>query len=283
MNRKQQQAPILDHQRVAQDTYRLRLRAPGIASRARAGQFVMVRVARGLDPLLRRPFSLHRIHPESGVIELLYRVVGRGTWLLSQRGPGEIIDCLGPLGNYFRLPAVRKGRVGLIAGGIGIAPLVALLDSLSPGGADVPDYRVSLFYGAKSGAELLAADFFEPFTADLHFSTDDGTLGCCGRVTDLLEAEARSHPEPFVMLYSCGNLAMQYQVSRWAAKGGYPLQLSLEAMMACGMGACLGCALPARGDRYLHVCKQGPIFEPGQIQWDQIQPPSLTPPTFVCR
>lgn len=280
----QEDAWVIDHAQVAQQTYRLRLKAPQIAARANAGQFVMLRVGTGLDPLLRRPFSFHQIFPEDGTIEVLYRVVGRGTWRLTQCGAGTTLDLIGPLGNAFELPPEGVSRLVLVAGGIGIAPLFALLQKIT---AHRPEADVHLFYGARTAAELLPASIFAGYPVSIHWSTDDGSYGYCGRVPELLaEFMESALPRP-AAVYSCGPLAMQYHVARWALSHGTPTQLSLESYMACGVGACLGCALPAvnpdepAAEHYVHVCKDGPIFSPGSIQWQKLQMHRPLPQTFL--
>jgi dihydroorotate dehydrogenase electron transfer subunit len=277
----QEDAWIMDHTKLAQDTFRLRLNSSEIAKRAKPGQFVMLRVSDGLDPLLRRPFSLHAIVPDAGAIEILYRIVGKGTWRLSQSPMGARINLVGPLGNCFQLPPEHSSLVALVAGGIGIAPLFALLQSLAE-----TNYTgaVHLFYGARTRAELLPPEAFDAFQMTVHWSTDDGTLGYSGRVTELLGTTmAGDLPLPSAV-YSCGPLAMQYGVAKWSLRLGIAAQLSLESFMACGVGACLGCALPAVRaddpslDHYVHVCKDGPIFSPGSIQWQKLQMLRTPPP-----
>lgn len=284
MTKVQENARIMDQEKLAQHTYRLRLNSPAIASLAKPGQFVMLRVCDGLDPLLRRPFSFHRVSADQGVVEILYRLAGRGTWKLSQRPAGTLIDLIGPLGNAFELPPTNASPIVLVAGGIGVAPFFALLQSLSTAGSNAP---IHLFYGARSATELLPAAMFDDFPVDIQWSTDDGTQGYCGRVTDLFREFMESGlPRP-EMVYSCGPLAMQYHVARWALSQGVKAQLSLESFMACGVGACMGCALPAvreddsTADHYVHVCKDGPIFSPGSIQWQKIQMYRTALPTFL--
>lgn len=280
----QEDAWIMDHAQVARQTYRLRLKAPRIAALANAGQFAMLRVGAGHDPLLRRPFSFHQILPQDGMIEILYRVVGRGTWRLSQCGVGTTVDLIGPLGNAFALPAEDASRIVLVAGGIGIAPLFALLHQIA---TRQPEAEVHLFYGARTAAELLPAAVFADYPISVHWSTDDGSHGYCGRVPELFaEFMESALPRP-AAVYSCGPLAMQYHVARWALSHGTPAQLSLESYMACGVGACLGCALPAvspddpAAEHYVHVCKDGPIFSPGSIQWQKLQMHRPLPQTFL--
>lgn len=281
-------AQVLDQEPVAWQTYLLRLRAPRIAREVQAGQFCMLQVRKGQDPLLRRPFSFHRVDRHQGIVQILYRVVGRGTWWLSQCDSGTRLNIIGPLGNGFVLPGAAMGSVVVAAGGIGIAPLVQLLENLlefdtsreKPG-------NVHLFYGAGTSEEFISATVFQAPGVTVHWSTDDGSRGYHGVVTRLLADVIHEEKIDPCMVYSCGPLAMQYHVARWVLEKGIPSQLSLESLMACGLGACLGCALPAldptdpSGDHYLHVCKDGPIFKAERIQWHKIQTHPATPPTFL--
>ncbi|MHC1744954.1 MAG: dihydroorotate dehydrogenase electron transfer subunit [Syntrophobacteraceae bacterium] len=282
-------AQVLGQKLVAAMTWRLRLKAPKIAHAARPGQFVMLQVREGTDPLLRRPFSFHGIHSSEGDIEILYRVVGRGTWLLSQLEPGATVSLVGPLGNAFDTESADAGDAAIVAGGIGIAPLLPLIDGLLASGTGPGDRAtVHLFYGARSGPELLPADSFDRDGLRVHWSTDDGSFGHRGFVTQLLaDAVDRGEIDP-VVVYGCGPLPMQYHVAKWALARNIRTQLSLESLMACGFGACLGCALPAvhprdpHADHYVHVCKDGPIFQAGIIQWNRIRLHPAAPPTYPC-
>ncbi len=285
----QEHAVIVDHREVAERTYLMRLKSPGIAREASPGQFVMARVAKGLDPLLRRPLSFHRIFAESGTIELLYRIVGKGTLCLSKCLPGSGIDLVGPLGNGFTLPDRRDlSPVAFVAGGIGIAPLCELIVRLALTGAAAKPDRIHLFYGARTAAELLPAEYFERWGIRVHSSTDDGSFGYHGYVTRLIEEFSVAEDFRPGAIYACGPLDMQFHVAKWALAQNIPAELSLESLMACGIGACLGCALPSAhpgdpaADHYVHVCKDGPIFSPGAIQWQKMQTHRLPPPIFPC-
>lgn len=289
----QEDATVIDLNPVALQTWRMKLRAPGIAALARPGQFVMLQVRDGFDPLLRRPFSFHGIDAEAGTIDILFRVVGRGTWRLAKSLPGARLGLIGPLGNGF-LPPPPNGRpVVLIAGGIGIAPLHELLRHLATGAGPAPEAGsgpggMHLFHGARTAAEFLPPEFLDFPGLSVHRSTDDGSLGTHGTITRLFEAFAATEGLLPSIIYACGPLAMQVHVARWALANDVPSQLSLESLMACGIGACLGCALPARdpdapdstADRYVHVCKDGPIFPAGSIQWNKIQSHRASPPIF---
>jgi dihydroorotate dehydrogenase electron transfer subunit len=244
----------------------------------------MLRVREGTDPLLRRPFSFNRIFADDGAFEILYRVAGRGTWLLSQLGPGSKVNLIGPLGNGFELSGKAATPAALIAGGIGVAPLQELIGQLVSVSAA---QNIHLFYGARTASELLPEETVREFGIPVHFATDDGSFGYNGRITRLFEefsAEGNFRP---AALYSCGPLAMQYHVAKWALANGVPAQLSLESLMACGIGACLGCALPAMGpedpesERFVHVCQNGPIFSAGSIKWNKILTQQTPPPTYL--
>lgn len=277
MTRFQEEVSLIEQEQVAERTFRLKLRCESIATTARAGQFLMLQVRSGNDPLLKRPFSLHRIIPEERLIEVLYRVVGQGTWWLSQCLPGTRLNAVGPLGNGFSLPGRELQTVALIAGGIGIAPLHELMLQLSSSSPGPDGHRLHLFYGARTAAELIRTLPYERLGIRIHCCTDDGSFGYQGFVTQLFESQTGPNRLRPSLVYSCGPLIMQYYVAKWALAEHVPSQLSLESLMACGIGACLGCALPARhpndssGDHYLHVCKDGPIFQAGSIAWTKLQ------------
>ncbi|HBD09767.1 MAG TPA: hypothetical protein DCZ69_16060 [Syntrophobacteraceae bacterium] len=270
----EEEAEIIEQHCVAAGTYRLRLASSRMAVHGRAGQFVLVRVAASLDPLLRRPFSFHRLFPAKGAFEILYKVVGRGTLFLSRCPPGTRLSVLGPLGNGFTLPPDKSQPLAMVAGGIGIAPLLALMDQALAVGWKPEALQV--FYGARSAEELLPAESLAALGIQPRWSTDDGSYGWNGSVIDIVRQALEEGLRP-AFLYGCGTLAMQYYLARLAIEHAIATELSLESLMACGLGACLGCALPARhpddpdGDRYVHVCKDGPIFSPGSIRWQKIQ------------
>lgn len=232
------------------------LEAPGIARRARPGQFVMLRQPDRLDPLLPRPFSVH--DAEGANMRLLYRLAGRGTRYLSQLKPGAMVDVIGPLGRGFS--PRRGGQAVMAAGGLGIAPMPLLARKLRSLGE-----RPVLLYGCRNKGQLLAARGIKALVC-----TEDGSCGRRGRVTDLLED--RLLRGGACRVYACGPWAMLKQVSLVCRKHGTPCQVSLEARMACGVGACQGCAVRAASGGYLHVCTDGPVFDSRRIDWDQ-EPP----------
>jgi len=250
-----QMATIVENKPLASDVYHITLQAPRLAAAAKPGQFVMVRVAPGFAPTLRRPFSLHRFDREAGRIELIYQVLGKGTALLAGRKPGEELELLGPLGNGFWFSG--ESRVALVGGGMGITPLLAAAEHLAGEGKEVVT-----FLGARTGDYLLAAEKFAHL-GPLYLTTDDGSRGEKALVTKPL-AEYLENNRPDLVL-ACGPLPMLRAVAEVVNSRGIPAQVSLEQRMGCGLGVCLGCAFPIRaetpeGYTYKRVCHDGPVF-----------------------
>jgi len=268
----QETVQVLFNQAMGSDCFRLGITCAPDYHRARPGQFVMLGLGRHA-PLLRRPFSIHRQVIESGTLtrlEVLYKRVGSGTRILAACRPGEKLDLLGPLGRGFRIPDGCR-RVFLAAGGIGVAPLVFLADTLVTAGLDPAESRV--FLGGRSAGDILCGDIFRESGFPVATTTDDGTLGDQCLVTHPLEAAARDRA-PDVIL-ACGPMPMLACVAGLAEALGIPCQVSIETVMACGMGACLGCAVAGRGDgmSYLHGCRDGPVFDAAELQWEDFSAP----------
>jgi dihydroorotate dehydrogenase electron transfer subunit len=261
-------ARVVAHEAQKRDHWLLTLEAPGIARTAKPGQFVMLQVHDGRDPLLRRPMSVCRI-PDAGRrrLQVLYKVVGQGTRLLALRRPGERLATLGPLGNGFQLPpAGRRGAgppVVMVAGGIGIAIFPFLADALVRRGV-----RPILLFGARTDADLVSLAPFRARRIPMRFATEDGSRGERGYVTRLLEP-LLSAPGPRPLLYVCGPTPMLRAVGALAVAAGVDCQLALESQMPCGIGVCLGCVVAcadeARGPSYRRVCTEGPVFPAHQV------------------
>ena len=251
----------------------MEIESPEIAGEAQPGQFVMIKTRDGLEPLLRRPLSLHRISPTS--IELLYQVIGKGTQSLSQTRPGEFLDLLGPLGKPFPFPTSSSGAILLVAGGIGIAPLLALAEKMArrskvKAESSKTAPKIHLLYGAKTKTHLVRIKDFQKLGIAVETVTDDGSSGRKGLVTDFLEKFLGSSPGPISAVYACGPRPMLKSVAHLMKNKKIPVYLSLEEMMACGMGACLGCSVRARASeiKYLRVCQDGPVFQAKDIILD---------------
>lgn len=229
------------------------------------GQFVMVRLGEQNRPLLRRPFSIHRLISENEHvigIELLYKVVGEGTAFLSGCRKGDRFDLLGPLGNGFTV-SDTQGTIFMAAGGIGVAPMLFLADDLSKKGFDPS--RTILFLGGRSKADLLCKARFAEKGIAVHTTTDDGSEGDQCYVTHPLETAVNRKPPD--VIYACGPAEMLKCLVGIAEHHGVPCQVSIETFMACGIGACLGCAVEQTGDdgKYLHACRDGPVFSADRI------------------
>jgi len=252
---------VVHRESVGGEYFRLRLR-PAKPFAAQPGQFAMVKVGEGMDPLLRRPFSIHRVTGgESGEFELLFRVVGAGTERLARVHVGDRVDVLAPLGRGFR----PQGRHPLlVGGGVGVAPLLFLAESLLQDGA-----RPKLLLGARADRDVLCHDDFRCLAVPYALATEDGSMGEPGLVTALLDRELQAGAEG-VAVYACGPAPMLAAVARLCARAGVPCQVSLEAHMACGVGACLGCVVPGTSQPYLRVCKEGPVFDAGEIDWGSL-------------
>jgi len=195
-------------------------------------------------------------------IELLYKVVGEGTKILSSCREGDRLDMLGPLGNGFAVSDTRD-TIYMAAGGIGIAPILFLSDDLLKKGFNLS--RATLFLGGKSKADLLCKEIFAEMGITVHTTTDDGSEGDQCYVTHPLEtAVNRQAPD---IIYACGPVAMLKCVVGIAEHHLIPCQISMETTMACGIGVCLGCAVEPSGDdrKYLHACRDGPVFHADSI------------------
>jgi dihydroorotate dehydrogenase electron transfer subunit len=255
---------IISNRKVAENTFLMALDSPEIASIAIPGQFVMVRVGNGLDPLLRRPFSLCGIDGESRIF-CLYRVVGRGTSILSRMNTGETLSVLGPLGKGFPAPEKQEHAL-LVAGGMGIAPLIFLSEKIKSA-------LSGFFAGYGSSRDLVPFADLNLGDSKVSIATEDGSAGHKGLVTDLLEAGLVQLPEGMPRVYACGPLPMLKAVSAITAGKNVPCQVSLEASMACGLGACQGCAVKVGldgGTEYGHVCQDGPVFDANVVDWEAL-------------
>ena len=255
-------AEIVSNRRITENTWLMDLRAAEIAQTAKPGQFVMIRIKTGLDPFLRRPFSICGVEEDRFLV--LYRVVGKGTSLMRGLKQGESLWVLGPLGKGFVEPEQDTNRI-LVGGGIGIAPLVFLSQFHR-------EKEVIFVMGFRSAKDILFPQKITGEGRACGVATDDGTQGHRGPVTDLLEERLRDNSKR-ILVCACGPKPMLRKVAEMTLALKIPCQVSLEARMACGLGACQGCAVKASaksGRSYVHVCKEGPVFEAEAIDWELI-------------
>jgi dihydroorotate dehydrogenase electron transfer subunit len=260
---------ILENKPLSPDYYQMLLDYPGAKATMGPGQFFMVRVCEDYDPLLRRPFSVHYL--EENRLGLLYQVVGKGTRLLTRKTPGQSLDLLGPLGSGFLPPPDTARAVAFVAGGIGIAPFLALADKISSWS---PAMKKLLFYGARSQAHLVKLSEFKERGVELHLATEDGTKGHRGLISEVLKKAMPSlAQQPPFCLYACGPKGMLMEVAALAEKHQAFCQVSIDRRMACGTGVCMGCVVPVKDNHaqdftYSCACKEGPVYPYQEIRWD---------------
>jgi len=254
---------VIANEPVAPGVGLIALHAPRCASLVKPGQFVHLRIASGADIILRRPFSIHRAYDDR--IEILYQILGTGTLRLAEKPAGdESMDLVGPLGHGWQVPEGAAHAL-LVAGGLGAAPLGMLAEQLAEQGI-----AVTVAQGAPTAERLVARSLFERVARKVEVATDDGTAGEQGFVTGPV-ARLLSE-ESFDVVYVCGPEAMQRAVSRQVAETEAECQVSLERLMACGIGACLSCVVTTT-DGQKRACVDGPVFSAEEVVWDASETP----------
>lgn len=255
---------IVDHRPVAPGHWELVLPKTESLAKAAPGQFVMLS-ARGpssYDPLLRRPISIYRVEESSWSV--LYRVVGRGTAALATLKPGDVVDCFGPLGRGYVFHDLEEGApVALVGGGIGAPPLFFLSQRLKEAGI-IPE----VFVGFATSAHVVAVADWETMGVAVRVSTDDGSRGRRGFVTELL-AERLTRGR-IRRIFACGPRPMLKAVARMARDEEIECQIAMEEWMACGIGVCLSCVVRVRagsGEAWARVCREGPVFDGREVVW----------------
>ncbi len=253
---------IVMHQEVADGHFRLAVNAPEIAPEAEPGQFAMIQVSDGLYPFLRRPMSFERIYPDG--LSILYKVEGEGTRILSRFTVEGTVSLQGPLGRGFPLQDNFDDHI-LVAGGIGVAPLPALAEALTAARKG----PLKVVIGAATADLILCEDDFRQMGCNVYVATEDGSRGNRGTAVDSF---ASLDLGLGTCVYACGPMPMLRAVADHAHKCGATCYVSLEARMACGDGACLGCTVEG-GDTAgqpagLRVCADGPVFNARYINWE---------------
>jgi len=254
---------VLANHRIAQGVGLMVLAAPRCAASVLPGQFVHLRVSSGTDVLLRRPFSIHRAYDDR--VEILYQILGAGTLRMAEKPVGdETMDLVGPLGHGWSAPE-GLAHVLLVAGGLGAAPLGMLAERLAERGV-----AVTVAQGAPTVTRLVARELFERVARRVEVATDDGSAGERGFVTGPVERLLDS--ERFDVVYTCGPEAMQRAIARLALSKGVSCQVSLERLMACGVGACLSCTVSTT-QGLKRACVDGPVFNAEEVVWNASQTP----------
>jgi dihydroorotate dehydrogenase electron transfer subunit len=272
-------AKVKDIRDLGARNYLLTIHTPEQARLVRPGQFIMLKCVEGVDenPLLRRPFTIFNIHrhARSGKpvgLDLLIKDVGTGTHKLTQVKPGQILDCLGPQGRGFQVSAEMRNRTeiaGLVAGGVGIAPLLLLAQSLLS-----QNVKPVLFYGGARSADLVLRESFERLGIETFYTTEDGSLGERGLVSQPVERFLLTHVRKDLRMYACGPWGMMKAMHALSVRANVQCEVSLEARMGCSLGACLGCVVRSRDhlgeEQYLRVCQDGPVMNSRLIDWDTV-------------
>jgi dihydroorotate dehydrogenase electron transfer subunit len=279
----QVQATVVENVQMARDTYRIRLDSPAIAQRIVPGQFVMLRLAGCDDPLLGRPLALYdTVLAGDGQpvgIDIVYLVIGKMTARLAAFSSGQTLDLWGPLGNGF--PPSPIEHLIMVAGGIGQTPFMAVGREYlglrrygSPPRTVPKSKKVTLCYGARSADYLAGVEDFRAIGIDARLSTDDGSAGRRGFVTevlrDVLDESSAGIAAGHARIVCCGPERMMEAVAHVAHQAEVPCQVSLETPMACGIGICFSCVAKVRqpdGWDYRRTCVEGPVFEAEQIVW----------------
>jgi dihydroorotate dehydrogenase electron transfer subunit len=274
--KRDEKAVLVGRDVLSPDALLLHFRSSSLFRSFLPGQFTMVRLSGRSDLLLRRPYSFCDADVEQGRFSLLVKEVGQGTRALASLPLGAEVDCLGPLGSSFRSPRDPR-RAVIVAGGVGIAPFVAFCRALASEGRDS-----IVLLGGRSERDLYLRAEFEALGMDVRTTTEDGSHGRRGRVTEILEEVLGSSSADSIELYSCGPTPMLVKVAAMARERNVPHQVSLERRMGCGMGCCLGCVVYHRSSHspssaggsggeheYVRCCTEGPVFDADAVAWDR--------------
>lgn len=254
-------SPIIKNNEIAPEHFELILKAPEIAKTGKPGQFIQIKVTDNLNPLLPRPFSLSSADAKTGCITVIYKIIGKGTQILSQRRKGEMLTVTGPLGNSFWIEPDVK-HIALVAGGTGIGPILFLAKTLNKNliceaGRKYP-ISTFAFLGARSKNLLCGHEQLKNHCEQLFCSTDDGSYGHQGFITDLIENNCQQLK--INQIIAVGPILMMKKVVRIAQKLQIPSLVSLEERMACGFGICMGCAVKLADGKHHLACCDGPVF-----------------------
>ena len=225
------------------------------------GSFVHVKLPKS-ELYFRRAMSVASVEADKNQIEIIFKIFGRGTTLLSRYRKNDRLDLLGPLGKVFTKP-MKKERVILVGGGVGFPPLLFLASSLVANG--FPANQIEFFYGGRTSHDILERTRIRKLGVNFRPATDDGSFGEKGLVTELVENYINSNPGRKLRLYGCGPEAMLKATDDLGRKYRLPGQISLEAPMPCGYGVCLGCIVPLRKGGNARVCAEGPVFDIGEV------------------
>jgi dihydroorotate dehydrogenase electron transfer subunit len=261
---------VLENEEIQKDCFLMKVKTAPSFQNPLPGQFVMIRIAGLADPFLSRPVSIYSFSQNENysTIELLYRVVGKGTQIMAGLIEGSMVEINGPLGNGFDTQSAKENIV-IISGGIGIAPLSMLTETLR---RTHPSSNMIIYKGFQSVSEVVGLEKLQKLCRNIRVCTDDGTLGEKGFVTQVFQKDLKKFSQEFTSLYACGPAPMLKALATILNKTKFRCQVSLEERMACGVGACMGCAVAIKDKdgalSYRRVCADGPVFNLQDIIWE---------------
>lgn len=256
-------AMLIKKEELKPGIFKFAVEAKEIVDTAKPGHFIEIRVNDDIEPFLRRPISIHNMEKESGKLEFIFQVKGKGTEILSKKNIGEVIDIIGPLG-YGTFDYSKYNDLAIIGGGIGVFPLYELAKNAKDDGKNVNTY-----IGFRNKDLVVLEKEFKDISTSFILTTDDGSYNQKGFAIDFLKQDIESGK--IDSIYACGPLPMLKAVKNLAIERGIPCQISLEERMGCGLGVCLGCAVktaesPKEAPQYVHVCKAGPVFDSSYVE-----------------
>lgn len=250
------QFKVIENQAYNKTNYRILLQSDNPLEPVTAGQFANIEIPGNKEVFLRRPFSIFEVDYKCNTISILVKILGKGSRSLTGLKPGDVLDLVYPLGKGFTLPEQGE-KVLAVGGGSGVAPVLHLARN-----SGLPSSSFNVILGARTAGDHISVENYSEYST-CHFTTDDGSLGTRGVVTD--------HPlfndlKQFSRIYACGPLPMMKAVAAAAKKSGVSCEVSLENLMACGFGVCLCCIEPTvKGN--LCVCTEGPVFNINVLTW----------------
>ena len=263
---------ILSNEEIQKEYFLMKVKLTSSFDEPLPCQFVMIRIAGLSDPFLSRPISIYSFSrgKNSCSIQLLYRVAGKGTQILAGLIKSSQVEIHGPLGGSFEIPKIKK-RIIFIAGGIGVAPLSLLAEYLCRK-VCLSKESMSFYLGAQTADAIVGLDKLQKLCYHIHVCTDDGSVGSKGLVTEAFQKDIKKYSAADTMIYTCGPKAMVKTLSKILNGSKFHCQASLEERMACGTGACMGCAVAISDKQgnlaYKMVCANGPVFDIQQIVWE---------------
>lgn len=252
----QLQSRLIKKEQLKPDIFKFSLSAKEIVNVAKPGQFIEIRVTDALDPFLRRPISIYNMDKEKGILEIIFRVQGKGTEILSRKKEENLVDIIGPLG-YGTFKFEEYKNIAILGGGIGVFPLYELAKNAKR------SCNVSTYLGFRNKEAVLLEEEFEKVSNKLVITTDDGSYKIHGFAINELKNDIQK--ENIDCIFACGPLPLLRAAQKLSEEARVPCQISLEEKMGCGLGVCLGCAVEVTDGGYQHICKQGPVFDSKKV------------------